>query len=117
MTKSSEPVMLLVNYATETTLVELEVGEWNLVAPTTGGATSVKSLLESQIGEDDIVIVPQKNGAPLNVRKSGGKLIYDGYRTVGDKKIPASKEVEDEKTIPAGTGFWFISGGTQSINL
>ena len=119
-TTNSAPVLLLVSYGTKETAVELEAGtvdeqKWNLVAPTTGAEKLVKSL-ETQVGENDIVLVPQTSGAPMNVRKSGGKFVYDGYKEVGGKKIPAEVEVDDE-SIPAGTGFWYISGGTESINL
>lgn len=114
------PIKLLVAYSEDAVTVTLESGtaqspKWNLVASPSSDPIVLSALAE-KVGDADAILIPTDGGAPRNLRKSGGKLVYDGYKTVGDKKIPVEVEVENE-TIPVGTGFWYISGGTTRIEL
>ena len=116
---TTKEIRLQVAYAAGATTIQLENGtaekpKWNLVASPSGGEIPVKSL-ESQVNENDRLLIPT-GGAPLNVRWSGDKLVYDGAEQVGEVVVPCEIEITTE-TIPAGTGFWFVSGGTTSITF
>ena len=125
---TDEDIMLLVSYNAEPIEVSVDKG-WNLVAPTTPGGTTVNEIIESlgeTIAQSDAIVVPSvNNGAPKIYNYVNGAWGYDDVeyetRTIRGQEVKVAKPVRKtaDTEIPAGTGVWFVNGGTspKEINL
>lgn len=120
----SKPIKLLIPYTNEPVAVEVVKG-WNLVAPTTGKDTTVKTLLVNiNADEKDAIAVPSQ-GAPKVYTKVGENWGYAdaNVETVnfGGKEMKVAYPFHNtaDTDVPAGTGVWFINGTEESkdINL
>ncbi len=116
MTKESKaaPIRLNASYADAPATVALETG-WNLVAPT----VDVKDLNSLNIvaAATDRIVVPSANGgAPAELKYKNGEW---GYNTAEqDESGHWVLKFETEGiTIPAGTGFWYVSDSDKNISL
>ena len=108
------PIRLNASYADAPATVELETG-WNLVAPTVDVA-DINSL-SIEAAATDRIVVPSANGAaPAELKYKDGQWGYN--KAVQDKDGHWVLEfVTEGITIPAGTGFWYISGSDKQISL
>ena len=116
MTEESKaaPIRLNASYADAPATVALETG-WNLVAPT----VDVEDLnsLDIVAAATDRIVVPSANGgAPAELKYKNGKW---GYNTAEkDESGHWVLKFETEGiTIPAGTGFWYVSDSDKDISL
>ena len=85
---------------------------WNLVAPPSVNPVNIADLLNSTEATDK-VLVPTAS-VPKNIVKMGGKWGYIAYET-NESGITYPVFVEQE-TLPAGTGFWYLNGDSDTDN-
>ena len=115
------PLILNGEYATEPVEKTLDAG-YNLVAPLPRegkkeiNLNSDISLANATSG--DRILIPTE-GAPINCQLKGNTwqtlevyeiTVVNGISVVGTKWV-------DAPTIPAGTGFWYVSEGAKTIGL
>ena len=116
MTKESKaaPIRLNASYADAPATVALETG-WNLVAPTVD-VEDLNSLNIVAAATDRIVVPSANGGAPAELKYKNGKW---GYNTAEqDESGHWVLKFETEGiTIPAGTGFWYVSDSDKNISL
>ena len=122
-TTSSEPIKIKVtaeSFETEAPAVEVEEG-WNLVAPTTGSATTVITIAETtEAAEEDAIVVPTAGAPKVYTKDADGNWGYTASeaRTIGGVKVIIPVRKTEDTTIPAGTGVWFVNGSNKDkINL
>ncbi len=116
MTEESKaaPIRLNASYADAPATVALETG-WNLVAPTVD-VEDLNSLNIVAAATDRIVVPSANGGAPAELKYKNGKW---GYNTA-EKDESGHWVLKFETkgiTIPAGTGFWYVSDSDKNISL
>lgn len=109
------PLILNGTYATESVQKTLEVG-YNLIAPPpTGAATySVRSITNAMVG--DKVVIPAGTGKPpRSLTRKDGNWGYWGVQNGQPVWVEVSEKAD--VTVPAGTGFWYISTSGAGVTL
>lgn len=109
------PLILNGTYATGSVQKTLEVG-YNLIAPPpTGAATySVRSITSATAG--DKVVIPAGTGKPpRSLTRKAEKWGYWGVENGQPVWVEVSEEAD--VTVPAGTGFWYISTFGAGVTL
>ena len=104
------PIYLVGEATTDAATSELEAATskktWNIVA-----SPSVEPIdLNAKVAttdENDQILVPTK-GAPKNFTIKDGKWGYD-KKVLGEDGLYHSVRTEEDATIPAGRGFWYIN--------
>ncbi|MBQ8125375.1 MAG: hypothetical protein IJ173_05725 [Kiritimatiellae bacterium] len=116
MTEESKaaPIRLNASYADAPATVALETG-WNLVAPTVD-VEDLNSLDIVATATDRIVVPSANGGAPAELKYKNGKW---GYNTAEEDESGhwVLKFKTEGITIPAGTGFWYVSDSDKDISL
>lgn len=84
---------------------------WNLVASPSVEAKTIEQVVG--VNTTDSVIVPTDEG-PRNYTYKDGKWGYDGFYGEPVEIAPGifavkPKRITDDKTIPAGRGFWYLN--------
>ena len=118
---TTKPLYLVGEVAEKSAETELEPApsatekSWNLVASPSVEPTKVEDILA---GNEDIdaIMVPT-DGAPKNYVFRDGKwgydtteYVYEGEEIVGVRSVFKTDDTE----IPAGTGFWYLNGSTDT---
>ena len=109
------PLILNGTYATGSVQKKLEAG-YNLIAPPpTGAATySVRSITSATVG--DKVVIPAGTGKPpRSLTRKAENWGYWGVQNGQPVWVDVSEEAD--VTVPAGTGFWYISTSGDAVTL
>ena len=127
-----DPLVNLVlngTYATGAATVRVESG-WNLVAPVPTAAATTKIAVNEVVQKDqntsgDKILVPASaSSAPIvldcqyNSESGEYEWGYDFIETYEDNGKTRTRKVrKTDVTVPAGTGFWYISAADKEITL
>ena len=116
-----EPIYLVGEATTDAATSEIVPGtsdkkEWTIVASPSVEPIDLNAKVAETADENDQILVPTK-GAPKNFTIRDGKWGYD-KKVLGEDGLYHSVRTEEDSTIPAGRGFWYInSTGKTSIGL
>jgi len=110
------PLILNGTYATAGSVQKTLEAGYNLIAPPpTGAATySVRSITSATAG--DKVVIPAGTGKPpRSLTRKDGNWGYWGVQNGQPVWVEVSEEAD--VTVPAGTGFWYISTSGVGVTL
>jgi uncharacterized repeat protein (TIGR02543 family) len=108
----TQPIYLVGEASTDAAESELESATesektWNIVASPSVEPVDLNAKVVETAAEEDQIIVPTK-GAPKNFTFKNGKWGYE-KKVLGEDGLYHSVRTEEDSTVPAGRGFWYIN--------